>query len=97
MATKYVPKDLITREICNKAVDDCSWKLEHVPNQHKTREICNKAVSRHNLCLLQNIPDWFEGVIQQKIKVWYNTGSFYDDSLIEWYNGCQNASHKKQK
>ena len=67
---EYVPEDLITREMCNKAVDDCSWQLEHVPNQHKTREMCNRAVSGHNLCLLQYVPDWFDGVIQEKIKIW---------------------------
>ena len=76
MATKICTRGLITREMCNKAVDDCSLQLEHVSNQHKTREMCNRAVSRHNLCLLESLPDWFEGVIQQKIKIWYNTGSF---------------------
>ena len=79
---KYVTEDLIIREMCNKAVDDCSCQLEHVSNQHKTRKMCNRAVNWHNLCLLQNIPNWFEEVIQQKIKILYNTGSFYDDSLI---------------
>ena len=55
---KYVPKDLIIRVMCNRVVDDCSWELEHVPNQHKTRGMCNWAVSRHDVCLLQYVPDW---------------------------------------
>ena len=91
---KYVPWDLITREMCNKAADDCLWQLEHVPKQHKTREMCNRAVSLHNLCLLQNIPDLFEGVIQQNIKIWYNTGYFYDDGLIEGHEGYKRRKAK---
>ena len=92
---KYVPEDFITREMCNKVVGDCSWQLEYVPKQHKTREMCNKAVSSHNL--LQNVLNWFVGVIQQKIKIWYNTGSFCDDNLIEWCNGYQKWKVQKAK
>ena len=88
---------LFTQEMWNKAVDDCSWQLKYVPNQHKTREICNRAVSRHGLCLLENVLDWFKGVIQQKIKIWYDTGSLYDDSLTEWYNGYQKRKAQKAK
>ena len=96
-AFQYVPEDLITRKMCNKAVGDCSWQLEHVPNQHNTREMCNREVSWHNLCLFQNVPDWFEGAIQQKIKIWYNAGSFYDDSLIERHEGYKRRKAGKTK
>ena len=94
---KFVPEDLITQEMCNKAVDDCSWQLKYVPNQHKTREMCNRAVSRHDLYLLQNVLDWFKGVIQEKIKIWYDTGSFYNERLTEWYNGYQKRKAQKAK
>ena len=73
------------------------WQLKYVPNQHKTRQMCNRAVSRHNVYLLQNVPDWFEGVIQQKTKIWYNTGSFYGDSLIEWHEGYKRRKTQKAK
>ena len=83
--------------MCNKAADDCSWQLEHVPNQHKTKEMCNRAVSRYNLCLLQYVSDGFEGVIQEKIKIWPTTGSFYDDSLTEWHEGYKRRKAEKAK
>ena len=82
---KYVPEDLIIQEMCNKAVGDCPWQLEHVPNQHKTREMCDRVVSRHNLCLLQNVPDLFGGVIQQRIKrrtLAYCLASWLCDGLV---------------
>ena len=94
---KYVPEDLITQEMCNKAVGDCTWQLKHVPNQHKTREMCNRVVSPHNLCFLQNVPELFEGVIQQRIKTWYNIESFYDNSLIEWHESYKRRKAKKAK
>ena len=63
--------------------------------------MCNRAVSLHNFRLSQNVPDWFEGLIQQKTKIWYNTGylciTFYDDSLIEWYEGYKRRKTQKAK
>ena len=36
-------------------------------------------------------------VIQQKIKKWPNTGSFYDDYLLEWYNSYQKRKAQDAK
>ena len=59
--------------------------------------MCNRAVRWHNLCLLQYVSDWFEGVIQEKIKIWPTTGSFYDDRLTEWHEGCKRRKAEKAK
>ena len=93
---KYVPKDLITRGMCNRVVDDCSWELEHVPNQHKTRGMCNWAVSRHDVCLLQYVPDWFEGVIQEKIKICLPQGILMMIALMSGMKARKEGRQRKK-
>ena len=46
---------------------------------------------------MENVLDWFEEVIQQKIKIWYNAGPFYDDSIIEWHEGYERKRAQKAK
>ena len=41
---RYVPDDLKTQEMCNKAVEGDPWQLGDFPNHLKTEEMCEKAV-----------------------------------------------------
>ena len=68
--------------MCNKAVKEDPWRLEHIPDHLKTQEICNKAV-RDYLFPLQFVPDWF--VTQQQIDIWYDDEYVYSDNeMIKW-------------
>ena len=40
----YVPDDLKTQEMCNKAVDHCPLTLRFVSNHLKTKKMCERAV-----------------------------------------------------
>ena len=79
--------------MCNKAVKEDPWRLEHIPDHLKTQEICNKAV-RDYLFPLQFVPDWF--VTQQQIDIWYDEDYAYNDNeMIKWYNVYKKRRPKK--
>ena len=46
MVVGYVPDNLKTREMCEKAVEKGLWSLKDVPDNLKTREMCEKAVKK---------------------------------------------------
>ena len=76
--------------MCNEAVEEDPWMLEHIPDHLKTQEICNKA-ARDYLFSLQFVPEWF--VTQQQIDMWYDDDYAYNDNeMIKRYNG-----YKKRK
>ena len=85
-----IPDRFKTQEMCNKAVEEGPWWLEHLPHHLKTEEICNKAVRDH-LFSLHFAPDWF--VTQQQRNVWYDDDYAYNDNeMIKWYD-----RYKKRK
>lgn len=44
---KFVPKELITDELCMAAVEQSSWALGYVPDEFKTQAMCLSAVTRN--------------------------------------------------
>ena len=83
-----IPDHFKTQKMFETAVCLVPSFLQSIPNHLKTQEICDDAVCR-DLFFLQLIPDYF--VTQQQLKIWYDYNVYYyDDKVIEWYNG-----HKK--
>ena len=57
--------------------------------------MCDNVVGEVTV-LLQYVPDWF--VKQQQIDLWDNDDYYYyDDKLIEWYEGHQKLKTQKAK
>ena len=44
--TNFVPDDLKTQEMCNKAVSIDPWLLHDVPDSLKTQKMCNEALEK---------------------------------------------------
>ena len=85
-----IPDHFKTQKIFERAVCLVPSFLQSIPDHLKTQEICDDAVCR-DLFFLQFIPDYF--VTQQQLKIWHDYNVYYyDDKLIEWYNG-----YKKKK
>lgn len=56
---KNLPNELITEEMCKKAVEQGGYALNYVPEGFKTEEICRIAV-RQNGWLLEYVPEKFK-------------------------------------
>ena len=54
-----IPDNLKTQEMCNEAMREGPYNLQHVPDHFKTEEICNEAVDIEPL-LLAYVPDRFK-------------------------------------
>ena len=63
------------------------------PDRFKTRKMCNKAVRKEHFSLLL-VPDWF--VMQQQVKYLRDANDdWFDNRLIEWYNGYKASKAQK--
>ena len=90
---KFVPDHLKTEEMCEKVAEERSYLLQYVPNCLKMEETCEKAV-RDDPSSLQFVPHYF--VTQQQLKIWHDYDAcYYDDKLIEWYDGYQKRKAQK--
>ena len=58
-----VPKEYITQEICEAAVEKNTYNLARVPEKFKTQEMCEAAVEQNEYCL-DSVP---ENLISQKM------------------------------
>ena len=56
--------------------------------------MCNKVV-RMDPWLLNCVLDWF--VTQKQVKLWHDGDDFYDDEIIEWYEGYKECKAQKAK
>ena len=78
--------------MCNEAVENSSWMLEHVPDQYKTQEMCNEAVKKSPCAL------WYKGYEQRKaqkakIKEELMPVAWHPD---RWWNWCVTEDEKKE-
>ena len=68
--------------MCERAIEEGPYALEHVPDHAKTQGMCNKAV-RHGPFSLRFVSDWF--VTQGQIKLWLDDDYYHDDDrIIKW-------------
>ena len=44
---KLIPDDLMTQEMCNKAVEKNPWLMHYVPLKFGPQEMCYKAVDKY--------------------------------------------------
>ena len=80
--------------MCDKTVEEDPGLLPPVPHQYKTHHMCDKVLEE-DPGLLEYAPDWF--VTQQRIGLWGDDDDYYDDKLIEWYEGkAQKAKIKEE-
>jgi len=56
---KFIPKQLKTQEMCDKAVKYNIQLLKYVPEQFRTQEMCNKAIGK-NPWTLELVPEQFK-------------------------------------
>ena len=69
--------------------------LKYVPDCFKMQEICNDVVEKKPYGL-EYVPDWF--VTQQQIKILrYDNDDWYDNDLIEWFDGYKKRKVRKGK
>ena len=54
---QYVPKKLITKELCEVAVSNYGYALQYVPEELKTPELCELAVTSNGGWALQFVPE----------------------------------------
>ena len=81
--------------MCDVAVWMEPLSLAYVPNCLKTLKMCDKAVRKKHLSLLF-APDWF--VTQQQVKYLRDDNDdWYDNKLIECYEGYQKRKAQKAK
>ena len=90
--------------MCDGAMRIEPYFLAKVPNRFKTQKVCNTAVS-DDYFSVWFVPDCFVPdcfVTQQRIKdLWDNNSDWYNNKLIEWYDGfkarkAQKAQIKKE-
>ena len=80
-----VPDHFKKQKKCEKAVEK-----KHVPDYFKRQEMCNDVAEKKPYAL-EYVLDLF--VTQQQIKILqYDNDDWYDNDLIEWYDG-----YKKRK
>ena len=84
--------------MCDAAMRIEPYFLAKVPNLFKTQKVCNTAVSDDyfSVWFVPNcfVPDCF--VTKQRIKdLWDNNSDWYNNKLIEWYDGFK--ARKAQK
>ena len=53
---KYIPKDMITPEICFKAIKVDGNLLKYVPEPLMTKEMCFKAAVKEGDWMFRNVP-----------------------------------------
>ena len=47
---KFVPENLMTQEMCNKAVNRFIF-FDSIPNEHKTQKMCNSLICKDPLSI----------------------------------------------
>ena len=88
---RHVPDHFKAQEMCNRLMTCNPSKLWHVSDQ----EMCDAAV-REEPSSLEYVPDWF--VTRQQLKIWDDDDDdYYNDRLIEWYDGYQKCKVQKVK
>ena len=81
--------------MCIKALEVDPWSLKCAPDHLKTQEMCDNA-AKDDPSSLQFVPDWF--VARGPTNVWYdNNYLYYNDELIEWYEGYKKQKTQKAK
>ena len=92
---KFAADHLKMEEMCEKVAEERPYLLQYVPDCLKMEETCEEAV-RDDPSSLQYVPDYF--VTQQQLKIWHDCDAcYYDDKLIEWYDGSQKGKARKTK
>ena len=69
---RFVPEDLINKELCEVAVKDFPYALQYVPENMRTFEICDIALSQGYLAaeLLEAfVPDEFQEELAEKYDI----------------------------
>lgn len=56
---RFIPRNILTYDMCFKAVDICGFSLMYIPSYHKTLELCQHAVSTCS-CILRYVPNKFK-------------------------------------
>ena len=51
MMLKHALDHFLTKDICKKAIKDCSYAFIHVRNQHKNLRMCDKATLKDSRML----------------------------------------------
>ena len=94
----FVPDHLKTQEMCNEAVKANPYTLWYVPDQYKTQAMCDNAMCKNPAAFfsysrpLQDSRDniwggpWLVWGTTRNV-AWGDDGDYYDDYLIEWYEG----------
>ena len=77
-----------------KVLEKDPWLLKDVPDHFKTQVICDKAVEDH-FSSLQYVLHWF--VTQEQTDAWHDDDYWYDDEMIEWYEGYKKRKAQKAK
>ena len=90
----FIPDNIKTQKMCERAVEDEPRSLPLVPDHFKTQGMRKKAV-RKGPWLLKYVTDWF--VTQEQVKLWHGYDYYCNNGFIKWYEGYQNARLKKQK
>ena len=74
---QFVPKEFLTKELCNDVLNKNCHLIEHIPKEFLTMDVCSKIVSKH-YNLIKYVPKEFLTVdLCQKV-------FDHDKNLIKW-------------
>ena len=82
----FIPDNIRTQKMCERAVKDEPHSLALVPDRLKTQEVCNKAV-RKSPWLLKYVTNWF--VTKEQVKLWHGHYYYCNNEFIKWYEDYQ--------
>ena len=90
----FIPDNIKTQKMCERAIEDEPRSLALVPNHLKTQGMCIKAVEA---CpwLLKYVPDWI--LTQEQVKLWNVTIIIAIMSSLSGTKAIKNERPKKQK
>ena len=88
----FIPDNIKTQKMCERAIEDEPRSLALVPNHLKTQGLCIKAVEA---CpwLLKYVPDWI--LTQEQVKLWHGYDYYCNNEFIKWYEGYQKRMAQK--
>lgn len=90
---EYVPNQCKTQQMCERALDVCSYALEYVTDQ--IQEMCKRATQK-DLCALESVSDWF--VTPKMLKELANDEGLDKEEVDEVITCCNDyKQHKAQK
>ena len=78
----FIPDNIKTQEMCDKAIEDEPRSLALVTDHLKAQEMFEKAVEK-DPWLLKYVPNWF--VTQEPVKLWHDDYYYCNnDGFIKW-------------